>query len=57
MCDGSQFAVGTKGHTRPNSVNLSEGLMLSGLNHLTLSLAACRESPYQGMVFYEDGDV
>lgn len=31
--------------------------MLSGLNHLTLSLAACRESPYQGMVFYEDGDV
>lgn len=39
MRDGSQFAVRTKGRSRPNSVNLSEGLMLSGLNHLTLAVS------------------
>ena len=39
MRDGSQFAVDTKGRSRPNSVNLSEGLMLSGLNHLTLAVS------------------
>lgn len=30
--------------------------MLSGLNHLTLAvsdLAACRERPYKGMVFFD----